>query len=71
MLFVKNKDGFMRLCINYMQLNLVTVKNKYPLLRIDSLFDQLQGAQYYSKTDLQFGYHQLRIKDEDVPKTTF
>ena len=71
MLLVKSKDGSMRLCINSMQLNLVTVKNKYTLLRIDGFFNQLQGAQYFSKTDLQIGYHQLRIKDEDVPKTIF
>ncbi|KAL4026595.1 hypothetical protein IC575_015031 [Cucumis melo] len=61
----------MRLCIDYRELNKVTVKNRYPLPRIDDLFDQLQGATVFSKIDLRSGYHQLRIKDEDVPKTTF
>ncbi|KAL0536723.1 hypothetical protein IC582_025683 [Cucumis melo] len=61
----------MSLCINYKELNKVTVKNKYPLPRIDDLFDQLQGATVFSKIDLRSGYHQLRIKDSDVPKTTF
>ncbi|KAA0042188.1 pol protein [Cucumis melo var. makuwa] len=69
-LFVK-KDGSMRLCIGYRELNKVTVKNRYPLPRIDNLFDQLQGATVFSKIDLRSGYHQLRIKDGDVPKTTF
>ncbi|KAL0550383.1 hypothetical protein IC582_014893 [Cucumis melo] len=70
-LFVKKKDGSMRLCIDYRELNKVTVKNRYPLPRIDDLFDQLQGATVFSKVDLQSGYHQLRIKDEDIPKTAF
>ncbi|KAL0554942.1 hypothetical protein IC582_008872 [Cucumis melo] len=70
-LFVKEKDGSMRLCIDYRELNKVTVKNRYPLPRIDDLFDQLQGATVFSKIDLRSGYHQLRIKDEDVPKTAF
>ncbi|KAL0540235.1 hypothetical protein IC582_024468 [Cucumis melo] len=70
-LFVKKKDGSMRLCIDYRELNKVTVKNRYPLPRIDDLFDQLQGATVFSKIDLRSGYHQLRIKDGDVPKTTF
>ncbi|KAL0534190.1 hypothetical protein IC582_028475 [Cucumis melo] len=70
-LFVKKKDGSMRLCIDYRELNKVTVKNRYPLPRIDDLFDQLQGATVFSKIDLRLGYHQLRIKDEDVPKTAF
>ncbi|KAL4010633.1 hypothetical protein IC575_030136 [Cucumis melo] len=70
-LFVKKKDGSMRLCIDYRELNKVTVKNRYPLPKIDDLFDQLQGATVFSKIDLRSGYHQLRIKDEDVPKTAF
>ena len=68
-LFVKEKDGSLRLCIDYRQLNKVTIKNKYPLPRIYDLFDQLQGARYFSKIDLRSGYHQLRIRSEDVPKT--
>ncbi|KAL0549288.1 hypothetical protein IC582_013769 [Cucumis melo] len=70
-LFVKKKDGSMRLCIDYRELNKVTVKNRYPLPRIDDLFDQLQGATVFSKIDLRSGYHQQRIKDGDVPKTAF
>ena len=61
----------MRLCIDYRQLNKVTVRNKYPLPRIDDLFDQLQGARLFSKIDLRSGYHQLKIKVADVPKTAF
>ena len=70
-LFVKKKDGTLRLCIDYRELNKVTVKNKYPLSRIDDLFDQLQGAQYVSKIDLRLGYHHLRISEADVSKMTF
>ncbi|KAL5565172.1 hypothetical protein UlMin_028336 [Ulmus minor] len=70
-LFVKKKDGTLRLCIDYRELNKVTVKNKYPLPRIEDLFDQLQGASYFSKIDLRSGYHQLKIKEEDIPKTAF
>ncbi|KAL0546149.1 hypothetical protein IC582_016055 [Cucumis melo] len=70
-LFVKNKDGSMRLCIDYRELNKVTVKNRYPLPRIDDLFYQLQRATVFSKIDLRSGYHQLRIKGGDVPKTAF
>ena len=70
-LFVKKKDGSFRLCIDYRQLNKVTIKNKYPLPRIDDLFDQLQGAQCFSKIDLRSGYHQLRIRRGVEPKTAF
>ncbi|KAJ0550384.1 putative nucleotidyltransferase, Ribonuclease H [Helianthus annuus] len=70
-LFVKKKDGTFRMCIDYRELNKVTVKNRYPLPRIDDLFDQLQGSSYYSKIDLRSGYHQLRVRDEDVSKTAF
>ena len=70
-LFVKKKDGSMRLCVDYRELNKVTVRNRYPLPRIDDLFDQLQGAEYFSKIDLRSGYHQLRVRDEDIPKTAF
>ena len=70
-LFVKKKDGTLRLCIDYRQLNKVTIKNKYPLPRIDDLFDQLQGAKYFSKNGLQLGYYQLRIRGEDTLKTAF
>ncbi|XP_069145837.1 uncharacterized protein [Solanum lycopersicum] len=70
-LFVKKKDGTLRMCIDYRQLNKVTIKNKYPLPRIDDLFDQLQGSSFFSKIDLRSGYHQLRVRDRDVPKTAF
>ncbi|GKD87324.1 putative reverse transcriptase domain-containing protein, partial [Tanacetum coccineum] len=70
-LFVKKKDGTMRMCIDYRELNKVTVKNVYPLPRIDDLFDQLQGARWFSKIDLRSSYHQLKVREEDIPKTAF
>ncbi|XP_050233405.1 uncharacterized protein LOC126681891 [Mercurialis annua] len=70
-LFVKKKDNSFRLCIDYRQMNKVTIKNKYPLPRIDDLFDQLQGARYFSKIYLRSGYHQLKIRDDDISKTAF
>ncbi|GJZ08588.1 putative reverse transcriptase domain-containing protein [Tanacetum coccineum] len=70
-LFVKKKDGSFWMCIDYRELNKLTVKNRYPLLRIDDLFDQLQGSSVYSKIDLRSGYHQLRVREEDIPKTAF
>ncbi|GJY48974.1 reverse transcriptase domain-containing protein [Tanacetum coccineum] len=70
-LFVKKKDGSFRMCINYRELNKLTIKNRYPLPRIDDLFNQLQGLSVYSKIDLRSGSHQLRVGDEDISKTTF
>ena len=67
-LFVKKKDGSMRMCIDYRQLNKLTLRNKCPLPHIDDIFDQLQGASVFSKIDLRSGYHQLKIREEDVPK---
>jgi hypothetical protein len=70
-LFVKNKDGSLRMCVDYRPLNAVTIKNKYMLPRIDVLFDQLAGAKVFSKIDLRSGYHQIKIRASDVPKTAF
>ncbi|KAI3819010.1 hypothetical protein L1987_12832 [Smallanthus sonchifolius] len=70
-LFVKKKDGSFQMCIDYRELNKLTTKNRYPLPRIDDLFDQLQGLTCFSKIDLRSGYHQLRVLDEDIPKTAF
>nr|GEU76106.1 putative reverse transcriptase domain-containing protein [Tanacetum cinerariifolium] len=70
-LFVKKKDGSFRMCIDYRELNKLTVKNRYPLPRIDDFFNQLQGSSVYSKIDLRSGYHQLRVCEEDIPKTAF
>ena len=70
-IFVKKKDGTMRLCIDYRQLNKMTIKNRYLLPRIDDLFDQLRGATVFSKIDLRSGYHQVMIKDEYIFKTAF
>ncbi|GKC40568.1 putative reverse transcriptase domain-containing protein, partial [Tanacetum coccineum] len=70
-LFFKKKDGSFRMCIDYRELNKLTLKNSYPLPRIDDLFNQLQGSSIYSKIDLRSGYHQLRVREEDIPKTAF
>ena len=70
-IFVAKKDGTQRMCVDYRALNEVTIKNKYPLPRIDGLFDQLKGARVFSKIDLRSEYHQLKIRQEDIPKTAF
>jgi hypothetical protein len=70
-IFVPKKDGTQSLCVDYCTLNEVTLKNKYPLPRIDDLFDQLHGACVFSRIDLRSGYHQLKIRECDIPKTTF
>ena len=71
MLLVEKKDGSLRMVVDYHALNEVTIKNKYPLLMINDLFDQLQGAKVFSKIDLRSGYHQLKIREQDIPKTAF
>jgi hypothetical protein len=68
-LFVQKKDGSQRMCVDYRSLSDVTVKNKYPLPRIEDLFDQMRGARVSSKIDLRFGYHQMRIRPSNIPKT--
>ncbi|GJV65137.1 putative reverse transcriptase domain-containing protein [Tanacetum coccineum] len=70
-LFVKTKYGSFCICINYQELNKLTIKNRYPIPRIDDLFNQLQGSRYFSKIDILSGYHQLRVREEDIPKTSF
>jgi hypothetical protein len=70
-LFVKKKDEALLLCVDYRPLNAVTIKNKYPLPRIDLLFDQIAGAQVFSKIDLRCSYHQIKIRAEDIPKMAF
>ncbi|GKE96208.1 putative reverse transcriptase domain-containing protein [Tanacetum coccineum] len=70
-LFVKKKDGSFRMCIDYRELNKLTVKNRYPLLRFDDLFDQLKGSQFFSKIDLRSRYHQLGVHEDGIPKTAF
>jgi hypothetical protein len=71
MLFVENKDGTQRMCVDYRSLNEVTIKNKYPLPMIEDQFDPMKGASVFSKIDLRSGYHQLKIRESDIPKTTF
>jgi hypothetical protein len=70
-LFVEKKDGTQRMCVDYSSLNKVTIKNKYPLPRIEDLFNQMKGASAFSRTDLRSGYHQLRVRESDIPNITF
>jgi hypothetical protein len=67
-LFIEKKDGTQQMCVDYWSLNEVTIKNKYPLPRIEDLFDQMKGASVFSKIDLRLGYHQLKIRESDIPK---
>ncbi len=71
MLFVKKKDGTLRLCIDYRQLNKVTIKNRYSLPRIENMFDQLKGATVFSKINLRSGYYQLKVQEQSIPKIAF
>ena len=71
MVLVKKKDGTLRMYIDYRALNNNTIKNKYPIPRIDELMDELRGAKYFSKIDLHLRYHQIRVRDQDISKTTF
>ena len=71
MVLVKKKDGTLRMCIDYRALNKKTMKNMYPLPRIDELMDELRGSKYFSKIDLISGYHQIKVREQDIPKTTF
>ena len=70
-MFIKKKNGTMRMCINYRQLNKMTIKNRYPLPKVDDLFDQVGGEKIFSNIDLRSGYHQVRIRNKDIHKTTF
>jgi hypothetical protein len=70
-LFIEKKDGTQRMCVDYHSLNAVTIKNKYPLPQNEDLFDQMKGVSVFSKIDLRLGYHQLKIRESDIPKTAF